>query len=404
MAEELKPAYLIAGSDRPKVDRTVARLRGRFDADAIELLQAAETTGDDAVAACNVMGLFGGGTRLVVVEGVETWKAPDAKAVAEYLKAPAPGTTLALVGAELKKDSPLAKAVAAKGELLLWDVVMKAVARWIADQFKLHKTKVEPEACRLLAELVGDDLYELAGEVDKISTWANGAEVTEADVEALVAPRADSPPWTLTDAWGARDVAGVLGAAERMLDRTPDPRSRTIPKLVGSVTNHVRRARIAHRLDEQGMSPHDAAPLLGLRHHFPAQKLFGQVRNFSADELDGALVRLRPRLDRALKGGSRLANELELRARARRDHGACVSRAASRGQEAWSRRRPRSGARSRNRPRASRPATSCGRRRSGAVRRGQPRDRSTAPARGALPRLPPRPPPRQSSPGASRAS
>ena len=86
-----------------------------------------------------------------------------------YLKAPAPGTTLALVGGELKKDSPLAKAVAAKGELLLWDVVMKAVARWIADQFKLHKTKVEPEACRLLAELVGDDLYELAGEVDKIS-------------------------------------------------------------------------------------------------------------------------------------------------------------------------------------------------------------------------------------------
>ena len=50
-----------------------------------------------------------------MVEGVEAWKAPDAKAVADYLKAPAPGTTLALVGGELKKDSPLAKAVAAKG-------------------------------------------------------------------------------------------------------------------------------------------------------------------------------------------------------------------------------------------------------------------------------------------------
>jgi DNA polymerase-3 subunit delta len=257
------------------------------------------------------MGLFGEGTRLVVIEGVEAWKAPDAKAVADYLKAPAPGTTLALVGGELKKDSPLAKAVAAKGELLIWDVVMKAVARWIADQFKLHKTKVEPEACRLLAELVGDDLYELAGEVDKIATWANGAEVTEADVEALVAPRADSPPWTLTDAWGARDVGAVLGAAERMLDRTPEPLSRTIPRLVGSLTNHVRRARLAHRLDEQGMSPQEAAPLLGLRHQFPAQKLFGQVRNFSAEELDSALIRL-AELDRALKGGSRLANELEL--------------------------------------------------------------------------------------------
>ena len=43
------------------------------------------------------MGLFGAGTRLVVVEGIDAWKAPDAKAIADYLKSPAPGTTLALV-------------------------------------------------------------------------------------------------------------------------------------------------------------------------------------------------------------------------------------------------------------------------------------------------------------------
>jgi len=35
------------------------------------------------------------------------------------------------------------------------------------------------------------------------------------------------------------------------------------------------------------------------------------VRNFSARELDAALIRLAA-LDHALKGGSRLANELEL--------------------------------------------------------------------------------------------
>ena len=35
------------------------------------------------------------------------------------------------------------------------------------------------------------------------------------------------------------------------------------------------------------------------------------MRNFSAGELDAALVRLAA-LDHALKGGSRLANELEL--------------------------------------------------------------------------------------------
>jgi DNA polymerase-3 subunit delta len=310
MADELKPAYLIGGSDRPKVDRAVARLRSRFDADAVELLDASENTGDDAVASANVMGLFGEGTRLVVIDGVEGWKAPDAKAIAEYLKSPAPGTTLALVAGDIKKDAPLAKAVGAGGVLRMWDVVVTASPGWIADQFKLHKTVAEPEACRLLSELVGDDLYELAGEVEKIATWADGAEVTEADVEALVAPRAGSPPWTLTDAWGARDVGGVLRATERMLDRTADPVSRVIPRLVGSLTNHVRRARQAQRLDEQGITAAEAASKLGIK-PYPAQKLYAQVRNFSGAELDAALIRLAV-LDEALKGGSRLANELEL--------------------------------------------------------------------------------------------
>jgi len=311
VAEELKPAYLIGGGDRPKVDRAVARLRGHFQLDAVELHDATTMTGDDAVAACNALGLFGSGERLIVVEGVEHWKAPDAKEIATYLRSPAPGTTLALVAGELKAEAPLAKAVAAgKGDVLLWDVANKAVPRWIADQFKLNGVRAEPDACRLLAELIGDDLYELAGEVDKIATWANGATVTAADVELLVAPRAGSPPWNLTDAWGLRDVGGVLRATERTFDRTGDPLSRTIPRLVGAVTKHVRNARAARRLEDDGLTSNDAASRLGMK-PYPAQKLFAQVRNFSSRELDDALLRL-AELDYALKGGSRLANELEV--------------------------------------------------------------------------------------------
>ena len=82
MPPELKPVYLIAGSDRPKVTRAVRRLRDRIGVDAVELLSAAESPGDAAVAACNSLGLFTDEARLVVVEDVERWRAPDAKAVA----------------------------------------------------------------------------------------------------------------------------------------------------------------------------------------------------------------------------------------------------------------------------------------------------------------------------------
>ena len=92
-ADPLKPVYLLTGNDRPKIVRALRRLRARFGDESVELLAADSTTGDDAVAACNALGLFAGGDggRLVVVEGVERWKKADAEAVAAYLSDPVPG-------------------------------------------------------------------------------------------------------------------------------------------------------------------------------------------------------------------------------------------------------------------------------------------------------------------------
>jgi DNA polymerase III subunit delta len=309
MADELKPAYLIAGTDRPKIDRAIERLRGRFSSDAVEIHSAAEVSAEDTVAACNALGLFAGEGRLIVVEGVEVWKAEDAKEIATYLKEPAPVTTLALVGGELKKDSPLAKAIAGKGELLLWEVPQRGLQKWAAEQFKLHGTSAEPEACRALIELVGDDLYELSSEIDKLSTWAAGDRLTAADVERLVAARAGTTNFALTDAWGARDVAGVLHASEGLLERTGDPRSKTIPRVVGILTNHVSRIRSAQALEAQGIPAKDAAVTLK-QHPYYVGKLYEQGRNYSSDELREVTVRL-AQLDHALKGGSRLAADLE---------------------------------------------------------------------------------------------
>lgn len=310
MADALKPAYLIAGTDRPKIDRALQRLRARFDAGAVDVHQAADTSGEDAVAACNALGLFAGDGRLVIVEGVEAWKAADAKAIAGYLQAPAPATTLALVGGAMKKDAPVAKAVAATGEVLLWDVPQRGLPGWVAEQFKTRGLAADPEACRALIELVGDDLYELATEVDKLATWSAGSTVTEADVQALVPPRAEASNFALTDAWGSRDVAAVLRASETLLERTGDPRSRTIPRVVGVLTNHVSRIRACQALEAEGLTAKDAAARLK-QHPFYVQKLYAQSRNFSREELQDVTVRL-AQLDHALKGGSRLAPDLEL--------------------------------------------------------------------------------------------
>jgi DNA polymerase-3 subunit delta len=310
---DLKGAYLITGTDRPKVNRAVRRLRDRIGDDATELLSALELDGDAVVASCNALGLFVSERRLVVVEQVEGWKTAETEPVLEYLKAPSPETVLALVGEGIRKDSALAKAVAKAGELLVYDLPKRGTRAdlpgWVGRQFGALGIKIDPAVSRMLVDLVGDDLVELAGEVEKLAAWANGDSIGEREVELLVAPRGEIPPFAMTDAWGRRDVAGVLEASERLLARAGGPARDSLPRIVGLLTSHVARVAECQSLAAEGVSPREAAERLK-KNRFYVEKLFEQAANFTPDELREAIVRL-AELDLRLKGNSRLPGELE---------------------------------------------------------------------------------------------
>jgi len=310
---DLASVYLITGTDRPKVVRALRRLRDRVGDEATELLSAHETSGEDAVAACNALGLFTVERRLVVVEDVERWKAADLKALDDYVRAPAPATVLVLVGSDVKRDSALAKAAAKAGEVLVYDLPKRGrkadLPRWVEAQLRERGVLIDPDAARALVELVGENAHELAGEVDKLATWAEGERIGEREVAAFVPARAEAPPFDLTDAWGSRDVAGVLAASERLVERSGDANRDVFLRVAGLVTSHVGRVRDCRRLNAEGVPPAAAAERLK-RNRYYVQKLYEQAGNFSEDELDGAIVRL-ARLDLALKGGSKLPGELE---------------------------------------------------------------------------------------------
>ncbi len=286
------------------------RLRDRIGEDSTEHLSAREATGADVVASCNALGLFVGEGRLVIVDEPERWKAADVKDVVAYLASPAPATVLALVADEMKADSALAKAVAKAGQVLTYEVPKKKLPEWVAEQFARAGAKADADACRALIEIVGDDLDELTTEIDKLGTWAAGDTVTLRNVEQMAAGRAETSIFSLTDAWGRRDVGAVLRSAEEIMERSHRPRSGELMRIIASLVNHVGRVRRCQRLADEGLRAREAAPRLKM-HPFAAEKAFAQAANFSAEELGDALVRL-AELDAAAKGGSRLPADLEL--------------------------------------------------------------------------------------------
>ena len=279
VASELEPVYLLSGTDRPKIEEALRRLRARVGEGGSEILSAGDTSGDDAVATCNAPGLFAVGARAVVVQHVESWKAADVKAIATYLADPAPSTVLALVGSGIKKDSPLAKACSKTGELLFYDVPKSKLPNWVAERFAALGANADREACRLLVEIVGDNVTELETEIEKLVTWADGDTVDATAVEALAAGRAEVPIFALTDAWGARDVPAVLRAVESILERPERTRRDEVTRISARFAAHVQIVREVQDLATEGVTAREAASRL---------------------------------LDLAVKGGSKLPSELEL--------------------------------------------------------------------------------------------
>jgi DNA polymerase III subunit delta len=304
--DELHSVYLLTGTDRPKIVRALRRLRTRFPEESVDTLTAPPTTGDEAVAACNALGLFAGGGRLVVVEGVENWKAADIAAVDAYLADALPGSVLALWAHETPKSSSLADLVTKRGQVLAYDVPKpRSPSAWVASEFKRVGVEIDADAARTLVEIVGDDVLTLASEIEKIATWAAGAPVGVQEVEALAVPAREVEAWAVTDAWGARDMRAALAACEAALEQR-DPFSIAV-----SLASHVARVRAAQLLAEEGLRTREIAKRLGLRSEYPARKAVAHSANYSREELDAAIVRLAD-LDAAIKGASRLAGELEL--------------------------------------------------------------------------------------------
>jgi DNA polymerase-3 subunit delta len=305
--EPLLPVYLLTGNDRPKIVRALRRLRTRFGDESVEQLEADSTSGPDAVAACNALGLFAGGDggRLVVVEGVERWRKADVEAIAAYLANPVPGAVLALVTGETPRSDALAKVVAKAGKVLAYDAPKpRDLPGWVRAQFEARGASIDLDGARALVEIVGDDLNALATEADKITTWAGGEPVERADVDRLATPAREAAAWAITDAWGERDLPALLAAGEAELERR-EPFSISV-----RLAAHVDLVRAVQLLAAEGLRTREIAKRLKV-HEFRIRKALGHADRYTGEELDAAIVRLAV-LDAAIKGASRLSGELQL--------------------------------------------------------------------------------------------
>jgi DNA polymerase-3 subunit delta len=148
--------------------------------------------------------------RAVVVRDVHALRKPARAELERYLARPAPDTLLLLVATDGQPDATLARLGVACGFAPL---PPERLRRWITH----HATTVlgvslTDDAVALLAQSVGNDLQQLAAELDKCASFARGAvgagaapAATTAD--GVVVPVPEAPIPVVTDA----TVSAIVG-------------------------------------------------------------------------------------------------------------------------------------------------------------------------------------------------
>jgi DNA polymerase III, delta subunit len=154
--------------------------------------------------------------RVVVIRDAQMLKKAPMGVLDKYLATPARDTVLVLVvsaGEEPEKTWP-ARSTTVLFKPLSEDQVLKWIAHHL--QTTLHGS-IEDSAALLLAAHVGNDLAQLAGELDKLLSYTNGGPIDETAVQAVVGIRHGETLADLLDCVAARDAAGALAMLSRVM-------------------------------------------------------------------------------------------------------------------------------------------------------------------------------------------
>jgi len=283
----LKPVYLIIGSDRPKVRRTVQRLRRHVIAESgsdinismfeVEKLTTAATL-RALIEAADSPG-FALGTRLLLVINAHHFNVKERKEILAYIHDPMPGTTLAMEAEKWAKEDALYKAVVKSGDVLSFDLPKKyEMAGWVRERAKSKGLPMSAAVARHVLDVCGRDPQHserLEREIEKLALYCGGAAATVEDVDAICAPDDEAKIYDLMDAVGQRNRTRAFALLESIF-ASGDPKEDANRVLYG-LLRHVRKLEEAWQLGASDGAT--AAKQLGVQ-SFPAQKLLEQRKNY----------------------------------------------------------------------------------------------------------------------------
>jgi DNA polymerase III subunit delta len=297
----LNSVYLISGEDDAKIDAWRARLRKRAEEEggpgALETFDARETSAE-ALAAELAALTFNPGTRYLLADSVQSWKAGDLEPLERAIADMSPDTVLVLI-ARGKVQARLSKAVQkAGGEVRAYEAPKPwEMHKWVIARAKDEGLALDPDAAKTLVAAVGSSQQRLSREVEKLVLAAHPAATLSAEeIEQLTPAESSKGAYDLADAVVAGDGRTALAISEKLLEQDEHAQ-----KLMWRITSRLREVHFAASLLEQGVPEQKVTAALG-GPPWAAKKVIARARNADRQALEQALCTF-AELEVDLRGG-----------------------------------------------------------------------------------------------------
>jgi DNA polymerase III subunit delta len=241
--------------------------------------------------------------RLVIIEGLlerfETVAKPGKKKtkesqpeeikelVAAMTHLP-PFTELVLIGGGVKSANPLLRELVTATKVRSFPFLKgPRLTQWVEHQVSAAGGTISPQALAVLVKFVGSDLWAMAGEIDKLSQFAAGRRIEEADVKALVSYAQEANIFTMVDAILEFKAAVAQDLLQQLYRQGVAP-----AQLLTMVVRQVRIIFQVKDMRERKKTRAEIQTQLGLNSDFLLNKAWEQAGKYSLARLRQVYHRL----------------------------------------------------------------------------------------------------------------
>ncbi len=284
---EIAPLYYFHGDEPYLIERGVKRLvQIAAPADTrdfnMDVYYGKDCSGDEILAAAQTLPMFAE-RRVVLVKRSGELSTAAMEKLAGYVEDPSPSTCLIFEGEKIDQRKKFFLEVKKHGNLVeLKRPYENQLGQFIREEAALHGKRIEPAAMEALIFLVGNNLHELAAEIEKVALFIGVRDtIGMTDIREIVSDTRVDSIFELTDAVGRKDLARALRTLNTIL------RDGEAPLMVlAMLSRHFRQLWRVGELSDKGVTSAEIAKAVGINPYF-LKGIMEQARNYRVTELKG---------------------------------------------------------------------------------------------------------------------